>query len=128
MSYFVLGCPSCSAALQVSMYRTPMETFACVACGASILLNRSMSLELSAEEYVHPLSKLFPKPEKPKNEDDPLLDLLVDAAGYGAFYQELSARDSSMGVAKDAQDSVKTDLKVRKQMAEWLKSYREDRP
>lgn len=118
MSYFVLGCPACSGGLQISMHQSLMKPFKCVRCGAAILLSRSMALELSNSEPVDFLALL--KPEK-----DKLLELLIDAAGYGAFYHELSERDSGMSVAKDAQSFVKSASRVRRQMEEWLKVYRD---
>ncbi len=122
MSYFVLGCPACSAALQVSMYRKPKEPFNCVRCNASILLNQSLGLELSDVEPVDHMAQLK------SDVADPLLELLIDAAGYGAFYYELSERDGGMSVAKSAEESVEKSAKVRQQMADWLKDYRQGRP
>lgn len=55
---------------------------------------------------------------------DALLELLIDAAAYGAFNHELSARDSSMGEAVGAQEYIKQSKSVRRQMTQWLQDYR----
>lgn len=119
MSYFLLGCPACSGGLQISMHQSLLKPFKCVRCGASILLNRSMALELSNADPVDLLALLKP-------EEDKLLELLIDAAAYGAFYHELSERDSGMSVAKEAEEFVENSKDVRRQMASWLKEYRRE--
>lgn len=60
--------------------------------------------------------------------DRELLEMLMDAIGYGAYYQELVARDSGMAVAKESQADVMDDSSVRAQAVEWLKAYRESNP
>lgn len=103
MSYLVLGCPSCQGALEIGMHHSRMKPFPCVKCKTEIMLNRSGVLELAKDE---------------------LLELLVDAAGYGAFYQELSGRDGSMGDATYVREYVAGSSAVREQMREWLKQHR----
>lgn len=113
MSGLILGCPYCAKALEVSPWCKPNNPFSCLWCGGKVYLTANKSSLAAIEQKVARLKKF--------SREDLMLQMLIDAAGYGAFYAELSERESGMSVARQVQEGVKDSSTVKEQMKAWLK-------